>query len=105
MKEVKNMRQLLSSENLPLTQKKHLHKDFLENERLYWRKREQFLKQYKGQWIAVEDGKVVASGDDLFEVTDEVGKLGCHAYIARVGKEDSLVSSILLTSWVSAGVC
>jgi hypothetical protein len=86
------MSQLLTSQNLSLTQKKRLHKDFVENERLYWRMREQLLGQYRGQWVAIEGGRVVASGDDLFDVTDKVGKLGCHAYIARVGQEDSLVS-------------
>jgi hypothetical protein len=85
------MSQLLTSENLPLTQKKRLHKDFIENEKLYWRMREQLLKQYGGKWVAIEGGRVVASGDDLFDVTDEVGSLGCHAYIAQVGREDSLV--------------
>jgi len=88
------MSQLLTSQNLSLTQKKRLHKDFVENERLYWRMREQLLGQYRGQWVAIEGGRVVASGDDLFDVTDKVGKLGCHAYIARVGQEDSLVFTI-----------
>lgn len=88
------MSQPLTSQNLPPAQKKRLHEDFIENERLYWRMREQLLKQYEGQWVAIEGGKVVASGDNLFDVTDEVGRLGCHAYIARVGQEDSIVFTI-----------
>jgi hypothetical protein len=44
--------------------------------------------------VAIEGGKVVASGDDLFDVTDKVGRLGCHAYITRVGQEDSLIFTI-----------
>jgi len=87
------MPQLLT-QNLSVTEKKRLHKDFVENEGIYWRIREQLLKQYAGQWVALHDARVVASGNDLFDVTDEVGKLGCHAYIARVGEEDNLVFTI-----------
>jgi hypothetical protein len=75
------------TQSLPATQKEHLHKDFIENERTYWRMREQLLKQYAGQWVAIHGRKVVASGNDLLDVTDEVGKLGCHAYIARVDRK------------------
>ena len=84
----------IHSQNLPLTHRKYLHQDFLENERDYWKMRDRLVREYQGQWVAVHGGKVMASSDDLFDVTDEVGKLGCHAYIARVGEEQSLVFTI-----------
>jgi len=84
----------IHTQNLPLTYKKHLHQDFLENESDYWKMRDQLMQKYQGQWVAIHSGQVVASGNDLFDVTDEVGKLGCHAYIAQVGEEDSLVFTI-----------
>jgi len=84
----------IHSQNLPSTHKKHLHQDFLENERDYWEVRDRLMREYQGQWVAIHGGQVVASGNDLFDVTDEVGKLGCHAYIARVGEEDSLVFTV-----------
>lgn len=52
------------------------------------------MREYQEQWVAIHGGKTIASGDDLFNVTDEVEKLGCHAYIARVGEEDSLVLTV-----------
>ena len=84
----------IHSQNLPLTHRKYLHQDFLENERDYWKMRDRLVQEYQGQWVAVHGGKVMASSNDLFDVTDEVGKLGCHAYIARVGEEQSLVFTI-----------
>jgi hypothetical protein len=84
----------ISTQNLPPVQKKHLHKDFLQNERDYWQMRERLMQEYPGRWLAIHQGKVVASGDDLMNVIDQVGKLGCHAYIAQVGQEDSLVFTI-----------
>jgi len=68
--------------------KKYLHEDFLANEEHYWRVREKLLKEYKGWWVAIHKGQVVASTKDVWEITEAVGKLGCHAYIAKVGEED-----------------
>ncbi|MCX8103320.1 MAG: DUF5678 domain-containing protein [Candidatus Bipolaricaulota bacterium] len=77
--------------NLPEEQKKRLHPDFVQNERDYWRMRERLIQHYQGQWVAVDQGQVVAVGHDIFDVTEQVGKLGCHAYIAKVGEEDTVV--------------
>lgn len=84
----------IHSRNLPLTHREYLHQDFLENERGYWKMRSRLMREYQGQWVAIHGGNLIASGDDLFSVTDEVGELDCHAYIARVGEEDSLVFSV-----------
>jgi len=68
--------------------RKYLHEDFLTNEEHYWRMREELLNQYRGSWVAIDKGHVVASSKDVWEITEAVGKLGCHAYIAKVGEED-----------------
>jgi len=74
--------------------KKYVHKDFLANEKHYWRMRKALLRQYKGRWVAIHDAAVVADGDDIWEITEAVGKLGCRAYIALVGEEDSVVFKV-----------
>lgn len=86
----------IHSQNLSPTHKKHLHQEFLENERDYWEMRDRLMQKYQGQWVAIDGAQVVASGNDLFDVTDKVGKLRCHAYIARVGEEDSVVFTVRL---------
>jgi len=75
----------IHTKGMPKEYKKYLHEDFLANEQHYWRMREELLK---GQWVAVHRGIVVASSKDVWEITETVGKLGCHAYIAKVGEED-----------------
>lgn len=79
---------------LPEEQKKRLHPDFVKDEQQYWRMRDQLLRQYRGQWVAIHQGQVVAVGQDIFAITDQVGKLGCRAYIAKVGEEDKVVFQV-----------
>lgn len=78
----------IHTKDLPEAYKKYLHKDFLANEEHYWLMREELLKNHRGQWVAIHNGIVVASSDDVWEITDAVGKLGCHAFITKVGEED-----------------
>jgi len=78
------------TKSLPEAYKKHLHKDFLINEKHYWRMRKELLNKYKCRWVAVHGETVVADGDDIWEITEAVGKLGYHAYIALVGEEESI---------------
>jgi len=42
----------IHSQNLPPTHKKHLHQDFLENERDYWEMRDWLMREYQGQEVA-----------------------------------------------------
>ncbi len=84
----------IHTRNLPLTHKKYLHQDFLDNESDYWKRRDQLMQRYYGQWVAIHGGQVVAHGNDLLDVLDGVGKLGCHAYVACVGQEDSVIFTI-----------
>ena len=77
--------------NLPPEQKQRLHPDFLANEQSYLRLRDGLLASHRGQWVAIHDGQVVASGDDLVRVTEVAAAAGGHPYIAKVGQEDVTV--------------
>lgn len=65
---------------------------FQADERAYWEQRDELLRRYAGQWIAVVDGQVVAVGDRSGEVIRAAyqrtgSKVG---YVARVGQEDEV---------------
>jgi len=81
----------IQTANLPAEQQQQLHSDFIANEQHYLRMRPELLKQYRGQWVAVHDGQVIAHGEDLVTVMDAVGRAGCHAFVALVGREDDMV--------------
>jgi len=68
--------------------RKYLHEDFIANEAQYWKMREELLSRYRGWWVAIHKAQVVAASKDVWEITEAVGKLGYHAYIAKVGEED-----------------
>ena len=84
----------LHTQNLHSDYRKYLHQDFLDNERDYWKMRDRLMQEYKGQWVAIHNGRIIAHSNDLSDVTDEVGRLGCHAYIARVGEEDEVIFTV-----------
>lgn len=75
-------------DKLPEKQKKHLDKDFLENDKSYWEVRDRLLQSYPGKWVAVRDGKVVAQADNVFDILDRAEEAGGYPYIARVGYEE-----------------
>jgi hypothetical protein len=77
--------------NLPPEQRQRLHADFLANEQAYLQMRDSLLSQYRGQWVAVAEGKVVAAGPGFLGVTEAAADYGGHPYIALVGGEDSVV--------------
>src|SRR5438874_11453060 len=60
-------------------------------ERSYWQQRDELLKQYEGQWVAIVGGQVVAVGDSSGAVIREAyKKTGSTAgYVARVGNEQA----------------
>ncbi len=82
---------LTHSQNLPPEQRQRLHPDFLANERDYMAMRDQLLPRYRGQWVAVHDGQLIAADADLIAVTRAAGQVRGHPYIARVGEEDTTV--------------
>ena len=81
----------IQTTNLPAEQRQQLHSDFVANEQHYLRMRPELLKQYRGQWVAVHYGQVIAHGENLVTVMDAVGRAGCHAFVALVGREDDVV--------------
>jgi Family of unknown function (DUF5678) len=81
----------LQTANLPRDQQRHLHPDFLANEKAYANLRDSLLPQYRGQWVAVCGSKVVAAGTNLLQVMEQATKCGGHPFFALVGAEDSVV--------------
>jgi hypothetical protein len=77
--------------NLSPDQQQRLHPDFLANEQDYLRLRDSLLAQYRGQWVAVQDGKVAAAGPNLMEVMEKASAGGGHPYVALMGAEDAVV--------------
>jgi hypothetical protein len=81
----------LHTASLPEEQRQRIHADFLANEQSFWQNRESLLPSYRGQWVAVEQGKVIAANSDLLALTDAAAAAGGHPYIAHVGSEDAVV--------------
>lgn len=81
----------IQTSNLPPDQQQRLHPDFLANEQAYLHMRDSLLAQYRGQWVAVHDGKVLVAGAKLMEVMERASTCGGHPYIALVGAEDAVV--------------
>lgn len=77
--------------NLAPVQQKRLHPAFLANEQAYLQLRSGLLAQYRGQWVAVQNGNVIAASPDLMEIMDRASAAGGHPYVARVGVEDDVV--------------
>src|SRR5438067_9428471 len=81
---------LNQSSNLPADQRQRLHADFLANEQAYLRMRDSLLPRYRGQWVAVHNGGVIAADTNLLSVTETAAATGGHPYIALVGAEDNV---------------
>ena len=77
--------------NLPAEQRQRLHADFLANEQAYMQMRDSLLPHYRGQWVAVHEGKVIAAGADLLSVTEAAAAARGHPYLALVGAEETVV--------------
>ncbi len=81
----------IQTSNLPQDQQRRLHPDFLANEQAYLHLRDSLLAQYRGQWVAVHDSKVIVAGPKLLEVMESASRYGGHPYLALVGAEDAVV--------------
>lgn len=77
--------------NLPREQQQRLHPEFLVNEQAYLSMRESLLPRYSGQWVAVDQGTIVAADDDLTTVMNAVAGGRGRPYVARVGAEDRVI--------------
>jgi hypothetical protein len=84
----------IQTANLPHDQQQHVHPDFLANEQDFLRMRDSLLAQYQGQWVAVQDGNVIAAGPKLLDVMESAAAGGGHPYIALVGFEDAVISRV-----------
>jgi len=64
-------------------------KSFKADEEAYHRMREHLLKEYKGKWVAVHNGKVVAVGDEQSEVIKKTFSIlgDSPFYVNKVGEE------------------
>ena len=77
--------------NLSQEEQKCLHPDFLADEQAYLRMRDSLLGPYRGQWVAVQHGSVIAAGPSLMAVMEKASTAGGHPYIALVGGEEAAV--------------
>jgi hypothetical protein len=77
--------------NLSQEQRQKVHPDFLADEQAYLNMRASLLGQYRGQWVAVQSGKVTVAGTSLLDVMEKASTSGGHPYIALVGAEDAVV--------------
>lgn len=86
-------RSMLSTQtaNLPAEQRQRLHADFLANEQAYLQMRDSLLPRFRGQWVAVHEGKVIAADSQLLTVTEAAAAARGHPYIALVGAEEQVV--------------
>lgn len=62
---------------------------FKEDEEAYRRMRKVLLEKYKGRWVAVHEGRVVAVGEQLSEVIKKAFSVvgDSHFYVNKVGEE------------------
>jgi predicted aspartyl protease len=81
----------IQTANLSGDQQQVVHSDFLADEQAYLRMRVNLLPQYRGQWVAVQGGNVIAAGTSLMAVMEKASASGGHPYIALVGAEDAVV--------------
>jgi hypothetical protein len=79
------MRSLI--EGLPVEIARQISPDWRKNEADYWRKREDLLPQYQGQWIGFADGKVIASGPSPVQVLHAAKESAAHPFVTCVGRE------------------
>jgi predicted aspartyl protease len=81
----------IQTTKLTADQQSRLHADFLANEQAYLQMRDELLAQYRGKWVAVADGKVLADGENVLEVMETASTSGGHPYIALVGAENEAI--------------
>jgi hypothetical protein len=66
---------------------------FEREKQAYWAMREELLKQYLGQWVAVVNGQVVAAGNKMGKVMEEAFRKTSSKvmYVSEVGHEDRVL--------------
>src|SRR6266704_1917731 len=76
------------ADQLPPEIARQIHPDRRKNEAGYRAVRDQFLDQYRGQWIGFADGRVVASGTSPVTVFHAAEANGLHPFFICVGREE-----------------
>jgi hypothetical protein len=73
--------------------KEEARQRFEREKQAYWAMREELLKQYLGQWVAVVNGQVVAAGNKMGKVMEEAFRKTSSKvmYVSEVGHEDRVL--------------
>ena len=74
-------------EGLPPEVAQRIHPDWQRNETEYWAVRDTLLQQYRDQWIAFANGRVLVSGASAVEVLHTAQASGLHPFVICVGRE------------------
>jgi hypothetical protein len=64
-----------------------IHPTWRKNEADYWAAQGQLLSQYRNEWIAFADGKVIAASTSPVEVFRKAHQSGLHPFVVCVGRE------------------
>lgn len=72
---------------LPPEIAKLVHPAVRANEAAYWAQRDQLLAQYRDQWIAYANGRVLAAGTSPVEIFHAAHASGLHPFVVCVGRE------------------
>lgn len=73
---------------LPPEVARRIHPDWQKNEADYWAHRDELLAQYRDQWIAFADGRVIVAGSSPVEVFHKAQDSGKHPFVTCVGHEN-----------------
>jgi hypothetical protein len=76
------------ADQLPPDIARQIDPGWRKNETDYWAARDQFLKQYAGQWIGYADGRVIASGNSPVAVFHAAEAAAPNPFVTCVGHED-----------------
>src|SRR5574341_464627 len=73
--------------------KEEARQRFEREKQAYWAMREELLKQYLGQWVAVVNGQVVAVGNKMGKVMEEAFRKTKSKvmFVSEVGHEDRVL--------------
>jgi len=73
--------------------KDEVHQRFEREKQAYWAMREELLKQYLGQWVAVVNGQIVAVGTKMGKVMEEAFRKTKSKvmFVSEVGHEDRVL--------------
>jgi len=74
-------------DGLPPEVAQRIHPDWQRNETEYWAVRDTLLPQYRDQWIAFANGRILVSGASAVEVLHTAQASGLHPFVICVGRE------------------